>query len=307
MIFCIAADGCVSDRVITWARQVCMSRKLDQQSLEDAAFEVNYLVKSRSPEEQELKNKRAQLKRLEARLAEKELDLATLSAELAAFENRYLHTVGILYFELDEILLKIAEANLKLHPAEVEVQRRAAEARARAEETAEAVGKARKREEQEAPEEFAPSEDLKKLYRDVAKKIHPDLSSDDDERQHRNELMSEANRAYKDGDTEKLRSILQEWETSPEAVKGEDVTSRLDRMNRKIEKIKARLEAIRHERVRLILSDIYKLKHKVEKATELGRDLLSEMASRVENDIAEARRNLEKLNRRLQENEQREK
>lgn len=268
---------------------------------------MNYLVKSRSPEEQELKNKRAQLKRLEARLAEKELDLATLSAELAAFESRYLHMVGILYFELDEILLKIAEVNVRLHPEKVEVQKRAAEAAARAQETAEAVGRARELEEQQTPEEFEPSEDLKKLYRDVAKKIHPDLASDENERQHRNDLMAEANRAYKDGDTERLKSILREWETCPEAVKGDDIASRLDRVDRKIEKIKTRLEAIRQERVRLILSDLYKLKHKVEKAAEMGRDLLSEMANRVEGDIAEARRNLEKSNRRLHENEQQEK
>lgn len=56
-----------------------------------------------TPEEQELEKKSAELLALETELAQRELELATLRADLRAFEARYIGTVGVLYAELDEI------------------------------------------------------------------------------------------------------------------------------------------------------------------------------------------------------------
>jgi len=53
-------------------------------------------------------------------------------------------------------------------------------------------------------EPFTPSENLKKLYREVAKRVHPDLATEESERQRRHELMAEANRAYAEGDEARL-------------------------------------------------------------------------------------------------------
>jgi hypothetical protein len=156
---------------------------------------VTGLVRAPVPGEEELKKKQAQLKRLEARLAQKELELATLQGELRAFEIRNLRKVGNLYWALDDLVAKIAEANAKLHPEKVEVQREAQAARTRAQETTEAVGKAIERGKKKEAE-FKPSEDLRKLYRELAKRIHPDLAADDEERVRRTELMAAANKAY---------------------------------------------------------------------------------------------------------------
>jgi AraC-like DNA-binding protein len=57
------------------------------------------LVRRLSPEEEELAAKREELVRLEAQLADQELFLASLKAELAAFEGLYLRRVGVLYAE----------------------------------------------------------------------------------------------------------------------------------------------------------------------------------------------------------------
>lgn len=55
------------------------------------------LTRRQAPEERELENKRAQLATLEVELAQHELDLATLKAELEIFDARYMREVGILY------------------------------------------------------------------------------------------------------------------------------------------------------------------------------------------------------------------
>jgi septal ring factor EnvC (AmiA/AmiB activator) len=71
---------------------------------------VTEVIKNQTPEERELKRKQTELDSLETELIQRELDLATLRAELAEFESRYLRTVGVLYAELDEIEAQIAEA-----------------------------------------------------------------------------------------------------------------------------------------------------------------------------------------------------
>ena len=89
------------------------------------------LVRRLSPEEEELAIKRAELERLEAQLAEQELFLANLKAELSAFEGLYLRRVGILYAELDEWNARLAELRAEqagTHEAKAE----ATEARAQA-------------------------------------------------------------------------------------------------------------------------------------------------------------------------------
>lgn len=254
------------------------------------------IIRSRTREEEDLKKRQTELLALERKLAQRELDLATLQAELHAFEARYIRIVGALYWELDEIEARIAEVAARLHPDMVEVQQRAQEARARARQTAEAVGRAP---EPKPEDQFKPTEDLRKLYREVAKRIHPDLTADDEERKRRNGLMAEANRAYADADEERLRAILVEWESSPEAVRGDEPESRLQRVMRKTEQAKKRLEAITLEMTQLHQSDLYTLKRRVERAAKLDRDLLAEMANRVRQDIEAATKRLQQAEREL--------
>ena len=59
---------------------------------------------------------------------------------------------------------------------------------------------------------------LKGLYREVAKRVHPDLTSDHADRRRRQILMAEANRAFAQGDVSRLASILEESDVKPEPV-----------------------------------------------------------------------------------------
>ena len=252
------------------------------------------IMRGQTPEERELRKKLSELAESETELAQRELDLATLKAELNTFEARYFRIVGVRLAELDEIEAQIAEAEARSKPDDERIQEQAAQARAQAKESAEAIGISQEQKE----EKFKPSESLKRLYRKVAKRIHPDLAEDEKERLRRQKQMAEANRAYEQGDEAKLRAILDEWESSPESVKGEGTAAELVRVIRKIAQIKKRLRAIEIEIAQLKESELYQLKTKTEAAEKEGRDLLAEMASRVDGDIALARKRLAEIDRR---------
>src|SRR5580692_9266401 len=92
------------------------------------------IIRHLSPEEQELARKREELASLQADLTERELSLANLRAELAAFEGRYLREVGVLYAELDDWNAKIAELAAEEDGSE-RAKSAAAKARVQAEES----------------------------------------------------------------------------------------------------------------------------------------------------------------------------
>src|SRR2546423_339291 len=124
------------------------------------------LTRRLKPEEEEILRKREELAAIRAALAELELELIDLRSQLAAFEGRYLRHVGVLYAELDQWKSRIAESHARLDPSPA-AQAEADEAREQARQTYEdAHGTA-----SQAPD-FTPSPDLKRLYREVAKRIH---------------------------------------------------------------------------------------------------------------------------------------
>jgi hypothetical protein len=104
--------------------------------------------------------------------------------------------------------------------------------------------------------------------------------------------MAEVNLAYENGDEAKLRSILADWESSPDTVEGEGVGAELVRVIRKIAQIQKRLTNIDAEIRQLNTSDLYQLRAKADEAEKQGRDVLQEMASQAEQQIAGAKRRL---------------
>ncbi len=240
-----------------------------------------------SPEEEELAIKREELARLEAQLAEQELLLASLKAELAAFEGLYLRRVGILYAELDEWNARLAE--LRAEQAGTPVAKaEATEARAQAEESYSAAhGDA-----SETPP-FTASPELRKLYREAAKRVHPDTATDEADRARRERLMQQVNAAYAAGDEDALRRILADLDASPDAVQGSGVASDLIRVLRQLKQVRDRIAAIELEIANTSENDLAKLKAKAEVAVSEGRDLLAEMATSVQGRINVTRQQFE--------------
>lgn len=214
-----------------------------------------------TPEELELQKKQAELIDLETQLAQRELELATFQAELHAFEYRYMQVVGIRQEELDHINIQISKYLTLIA----------------------------------SNQKFRPSAQLKQLYREVAKRIHPDLATDSEERTRREQLMALVNQAYESGNEAQLRAILHDWDSSPDSVQGEGITADLVRTIRQIAQSQQRLQRIEDKLQQLSQSDLYQLRMKASKLEHLGQDLLLEMAQRFDQEISIAQQQLNAL------------
>jgi DnaJ-class molecular chaperone len=136
---------------------------------------------------------------------------------------------------------------------------------------------------------------LKSLFRDVAKRIHPDFAKDDADRQRRTQLMAQANEAYGRGDAEALQRILDDYDESSESVPGEGIGAELIRIIRQIHQAKKNIAAIEQELASLSASEIARLRQDVETAHQQGRDLLAELAVTVGEQVVRARKEYEAL------------
>lgn len=250
-----------------------------------------HLARRERPEERELEKKRAELAALEEQLIAAELELRTLRGELAGFEREYLRTVGVGLAQLDAIEAEIAALDAQRSPANSDAQQRAREARDTAEQSAGEVGAAQSA----TARNFNPSDELKRLYRQAAKQLHPDRTTDDAERRIRGEAMKAVNRAYEDGDEAAIEAILRGWGERPEAVQGEGVGAELVRVVRKIAQIENRLAAIDTELAQLRAGDLYALRNDALRSAKEGRDLVAVILSDTCGRIEEARRRLAEL------------
>ena len=184
------------------------------------------LILQPTPDAAELLVSREQLAAVRSSLAELEAELAQLRARLKTFEGRYLRQVGILYVELDDLEARIAEREVDLYDSDA-ARTRAEEARQRAQQTHDAaLGEAH------TADEFDPPPSLKTLFRDVAKRIHPDFARDAAEQRHFTLLMARANYAYSRGDTQTLERLLADHFEINAALADEDTATELLRITR---------------------------------------------------------------------------
>jgi hypothetical protein len=234
----------------------------------------------------------AEFEILSRELAEKELELSTLENKLSQFEGKYARTIGILFVELDEIEREIAKELLRLNPKE-EYRQGFQRAERKAKASREAVDE---KTTQEDKKPFRPSDELKNLFRKVAKAVHPDLSTDPQERALRNSMMIRANEAYKNGDTEGLNQIWEEWEhRDKSSYSTQTKVSQFDQLEQKIRQAKARIKKIEERIFELKKSELYKLMVKVEQAELEGYDLLNDMAKDLQDQILKAQKLLDSL------------
>lgn len=238
------------------------------------------LVRSEQPAD-DLDQLRARVAGLEAVLDERAADADRIAREIDMFAAHYRRQVGTLHEQLDQIELDIAEAELG------ELSKKVAEGGDQASATSSPP--------RPEPAPRFTSDAVRKLFRDVARTIHPDLARDEQARDRRHALMVEANRAYALCDEDQLRRILEAWERSPEAVQGSDSDATRLRLERRLAQIEEQLDGCDRDLTALRASPLYELKTMVDNAAARGRDLVADMVARLKRDIMAATNRLDAM------------
>ncbi|MEU3184979.1 J domain-containing protein [Streptomyces sp. NPDC006923] len=166
----------------------------------------------------------------EQALIEFEIALETFRIEVENFSRLHHQRLGPMYARLDELDAMIAEARAA-RSGDPEDARKAREARALVQpmpgveelfhdwldseglspEAAAMLTDQPVR----PPARVRPSDEARKLYRDLVRKAHPDLAQDETERARREEFITRVNAAYARGDEPLLRELAGEWAAGP--------------------------------------------------------------------------------------------
>jgi archaellum component FlaC len=235
------------------------------------------LILSDFAEQKTIASKRAELAELQIAIRQREAEFTGLQADFRTFESRYLQVVGQRYDELAEIEKQIAELQ-GLSPDEA-----FEEATSLADDE---VGCGQNR---------FHSDKVRKLYREVCRKFHPDLSSNEQEREHRHQLMIEVNRAYEAGAEQRLQALLEAGTGLENLSDDSTVSTEMILLTRQVADAKNSLLAIEQEIAEMTSTETWRLKLRVEKADAIGVDLLADLVEQVDRQILKARNRLEAL------------
>ncbi|WP_406393749.1 hypothetical protein [Streptomyces sp. NBC_00887] len=191
----------------------------------------------------------------EQALIEFEIAVETFRVEVENFSRLHHQKLGPMYARLDELDAQIAEARAA-KSGDPEDLRKAQEARAivmpmpgvdelfhdwmdsdgLSPEAAAMLTEQPVR----PPKRVRPSEEARRLYRELARKAHPDLAPDETERERRDEFIARVNAAYGRGDVDLLKELAREWTAGPVAPElrlseSEELYARLDWLSRRKE------------------------------------------------------------------------
>ncbi|MFI7285441.1 J domain-containing protein [Streptomyces anulatus] len=191
----------------------------------------------------------------EQALIEFEIAVETFRVEVENFSRLHHQKLGPMYTRLDELDALIAEARAA-RTGDPEDERKAREARAvvmpmpgvdelfhdwmdtdgLSPEAAAMLTEQPVR----PPKRVRPSEEARKLYRELARKAHPDLAQDEPERQRRDEFIARVNAAYGRGDVDLLKELVAEWAAGPvqpptPPSESEELYARLEWLSRRKE------------------------------------------------------------------------
>lgn len=146
-----------------------------------------------------------------------------------------------------------------------------------------------------------PSDDNRRLFLSLARRIHPDRASDDTDRHRRHEMMAEATLAYRDNDGRKLQWLLEHWLAESEAIQGFGTGASWLRTNRRIAWLRYRIREMRHSMGQLHASPVARIMEEHERGRATGRNLLLEMRREITAQLARAYQEAERLRGEIEE------
>lgn len=191
----------------------------------------------------------------EQALIEFEIAVETFRVEVENFSRLHHQKLGPMYARLDELDALIAEAKAA-RSGDPEDLRRARDARSLvmpmpgvdelfhdwmgSDGIADDAGAMLNDQSVRPPERVRPSEEVRRVYRELVRKAHPDLAQDEAERERRDAFIARVNAAYGRGDEQLLRELAEEWAAGPAPVaarlgESEELYARLEWLSRRKE------------------------------------------------------------------------
>jgi len=134
-------------------------------------------------------------------------------------------------------------------------------------------------------------EQIRALFRELARRFHPDLTTDSEEKKWRQEIMTRVNQAYTNRDLKALRALAEEPDRavdSPDQSKEQEIKTlklELKRLDGVITDLKARIFHLEE-------SPAWHLKMEARMKRRSGRNLLTEMESKFQEQIADLQERL---------------
>ena len=204
---------------------------------------------NKSPEEIELGKYKEQVAQAEGQMLELEADLADMLRSIKWFNDQMTATIAPLILKLHILDVEVAAARGNKAGLDKALQ-------ALRELLGAYSGAPTTPTDSDADWQEKPADDeLKSMFRDAAKKIHPDLADDEQDRELRTKLMADLNEAYAKGDKDAIRNIVDQYNASEDAVQGEGVGYDLMRMIRRLYQIRNHITELESMKVSLEQSD----------------------------------------------------
>jgi|GEM_PF-6683213 len=248
-------------------------------------------------EQETFQRQQEELFQLENKLAAYELKFATLNTHLEYFRAEVFRVVGSLYVELDTLKVEIAEYSALLHPDILELRKEAKIIKNEA--TAFQAIQNNYQIKQEFYGSFQPSEQFQQLYLRIIKIVHPELTTDAQERQFRREIITEINQIYQRGDEEQMKelfkAILEFADFQKEIISEANLPSHLVKINQQIVGIKQRIDEVKKQLHALKTSSLAILRYDSIKLAQQGKDLLAETAAELKQEITRQKAYLNEL------------
>ena len=133
--------------------------------------------------------------------------------------------------------------------------------------------------------------EAKRLYIDLAKRLHPDLARDDEDRQHRERIMQRVNEAFRLRDLAGLRAVHLESIAEDPGWSERPVTDRLAWAEEELRRLDVALEEVRLAMARLRGGELFRLYTRY----EAGEPVFSDLRLRIEERISTENRRLDRL------------
>ncbi len=128
---------------------------------------------------------------------------------------------------------------------------------------------------------------IKKLYRQLARRFHPDLASNEEDRAYHTQIMMRINAAYTAGDLEQLQKIAMEPDSIAHLDAAQTEQQLAEALMREVARCQHRLAEIEEELARLAKHRNARLLEKAQRAEMKGIDYLHVMAVELQEIIAQ--------------------